>query len=74
MSGVNETRILLQLELCECKCRFNGSVFNSKHKWNHDECLCECNELNDLDFCKDDYMCNPSTCSCECQKTCKNNF
>ena len=39
MSGANETRILLQLELCECKCRLNGSVFNSKHKWNHDECL-----------------------------------
>ena len=34
MSGVNETRILVHHVSCECK-------------WNHDECRCECKELDD---------------------------
>ena len=36
MSEVNETRFLVQHQLCECECRLNESVCNSKHKWNHD--------------------------------------
>ena len=27
-----------------------------------------CKELDDCSFCKDDYMWNPSTCDCECNK------
>ena len=32
MSEVNETRFLIQHESCECKCRLNESVYNSKKK------------------------------------------
>ena len=32
MSGINETRLLVQHELYEYKCRFNESVCNSKQK------------------------------------------
>ena len=28
-------------------------------------------ELDDLGFCKNDYVWNPSTCDCECNKACK---
>ena len=35
MSGVSETRVLVQHESCECKCRSNESVCNSKQQWNH---------------------------------------
>ena len=31
MSGVNETRLLVQNEWCDCKCRLNETVRNSKH-------------------------------------------
>ena len=36
LSRVNETRFLVQHQSCECKCRFNGIVCNSKQKWNND--------------------------------------
>ena len=47
MSGVNETRFLVQHEPCNCKCELNESVCNSKQKWNHNERWCECKELDD---------------------------
>ena len=42
----NETRLLVQPESCECKCRLNESVCNSKKKCNHYQCRCECKELD----------------------------
>ena len=30
MSGVNETKHLVQHEMCECKCGFNESLCNTK--------------------------------------------
>ena len=42
MIGVNETRFLVQHELCESKYGFIESVCNSKQKWNHDEYWCKC--------------------------------
>ena len=68
---VNEIWLLVQYESCECKCRLNKSVRNPKQKKNHHKFWCECKELNDLSSCKNDYMCNPSTCDCECNKACK---
>ena len=71
MSGVNETRFLVQYESYECKCGLNESVRNSKQKWNHDECRCDWKELDDWSSCVKDYMWNPSKCDCECNKECK---
>ena len=56
MSGVNETRVIVPHESCKCKCGSNESVCNSKQKWNPDECLRECKELDDWGSCKGDYM------------------
>ena len=56
MSGVNETRFLVQHESRDCKCGLSKSVCNSKQKWNHNECRYECKELEDWSSCKDDYM------------------
>ena len=44
ISEVNETRFLVQHKSCECKCRLNERVYNSKQKWNHDECWCACKD------------------------------
>ena len=42
MLGLNETRFL------ECKCQLNKSLCNSKQKLSHNECRCECKELEFL--------------------------
>ena len=46
MPGVNESIFLVQHESSEFKCGLNESVCNSKQKQNHDECWCECEELD----------------------------
>ena len=71
MSGVNETRFLVQHESCECKSRLNEIVCTSNQKWNHNECRCECKEFDDWGLYKKGYMWNPSTCDYECNKACK---
>ena len=68
MSGVNETKFLVEHESCECKCELNESICNSKQKWNHNECSWECKELDNWSSCKDDYMWSFGTCDCECNK------
>ena len=35
---INETRVLLQHKSCKCKRRLNENAWNSKQKWNHDDC------------------------------------
>ena len=44
---------------------------NSQQKWNHDECRCECKELDDWSSWKNDYIWNFSTCGWKCNKACK---
>ena len=51
MTGVNETRFLIQHESYESECRLNESICNSKQEWNHDECRCEFKGLDDWDSC-----------------------
>ena len=68
MARVNEARLLVQHKSYVCKCRLNKSVCNSKQKWNHDEYRCECKKFNDWSSFKDNYMWNPCTCDCECNK------
>ena len=75
----NKTRFLFQHESCEYlhslnKIGPNGlneSVCNSKQKWNHYECRCECKELSNCGSCKDDCKGYPSILNCECNKSCK---
>ena len=62
---------MVQHESCKSKGRLNESVCNSKQKWNRGECRCECKELDDWGFYKNDYMWNSSTCDCESNKACK---
>ena len=71
MSGVNETRFLVQHEPCDSKYRLNESACNSKQEWNHNSCACECKELDDWGSCKYDYMWNPGMCDSNCNEACK---
>ena len=56
MSRVNKLRFSVRHELSECKCGLNESVYNSKQKWNHNECRCERKEFNDWNSCKEVYL------------------
>ena len=40
--GVNQTRFIVQHELCEYKCELNKTVCNSEQKWNAYKWWCEC--------------------------------
>ena len=70
MSRTNETRHIEWYETCNCKCRLDGSVFNSKQRWNDVKCRCECKELIDKGVCDKRSIWNPSNCECECDKLC----
>ena len=49
----------------------NESVCNSEQEKNHAESHCECKKSNGWTSYRDDYMWNPSTCKCECNKAWK---
>ena len=69
---LNETRNVLWHESCQCVCRLNSSVCNSKQIWNSNTCRCDCNEdFAGITNCNKGYMWNPSTCECQCDKWCK---
>ena len=71
MLGSNEEKYLVQHESCECKYGLHKSVSNLKQEWNHDKFQCECKSLDDWSSCRDDYIWNPSTCTCDCNKSWK---
>ena len=53
-------------ETCKCKCRLDARLCNNKQRWNKDKCRCECKELIDKVI---EFICNPSNCECECDKS-----
>ena len=70
MSRNNETRHIQWHETCECTCRLDKIICNSKQWWNEDKCRCKCKELIDKGGCDKGYIFNPSNCECECDKSC----
>ena len=69
---LNETRNVLWHESCNCVCKLNSSVCNSKQIWNSDTCRCDCNEdFAGIINCNKGYTWNPSTCECQCDMWCK---
>ena len=73
VTGIYETRFIVQNKSCKYKCRLNNNACNSKQKWNREGCRCECKELDNWSSCEQDYMWNLSTCDCECNKAWKIN-
>ena len=51
MSRTNEARHIKLHETCECKCRLDTSVCNSKQRWNKDKWRCGYKELIDKRIC-----------------------
>ena len=72
MSRTNKTRFIKWHETCKCTCRLDGIICNSKQQ-NEDKCRCECKELIDKETHDKGFICNPSSCECECDKSCNIN-
>ena len=71
MSWIRETIFIFQNESCECKCRLNGSVCNSKQKFNCDDYRGDWKEFDDLGSCKKGYIWALSTYDCEWNEACE---
>ena len=69
-SGTNETKSTKWQEKCKCICRLDETICNNKQRWNKDKCRYECKELIDKGTCDKGYICNPSNCECEYDKSC----
>ena len=70
ISRTNETRHIKWHETCKCKCRLDTNVCKSKQRWNKEKFRCECKELIVNGRCNKSFICNPSNCECECDKSC----
>ena len=70
MSRISERRHIIWHETCKCICRLNASVCNNRQRWEEDKCRCECKELIDKGICGKGFICNPSNCECEYDKSC----
>ena len=56
---------------CESRYEFDGRKSNSRQKWNNDKCRCEFKNSIKYCACEEDYIWNPNTCACECNKDCE---
>ena len=70
MSRTNETWHIKWHKTCKSQCRSDAIVCNNKQRRNKDKCRCECKELIDKGVCDKGYICNPSNCECESDKSC----
>ena len=61
----NEAKTLVKHILCDCKCIFNSTTWNTNKKWNNGTCQYECKNFR---TCKKDNIWNPGTCICENSK------
>ena len=65
ITNKNEAKAMAEHISCECKCKFNNTIWNSDQKWNNKTCQWECKNYSK---CKKDYSWNPSTCICKNSK------
>ena len=42
ITGINESKTLINLISCECECKLDGRKCNLIQNWNSDKCRCDC--------------------------------
>ena len=57
-------------ETCQCILRLDVSICKNKQRWNNDKCRFESKELIDKGVWNKGFIWNPSSCECECVKSC----
>ena len=55
ITKTNESKTLTKYISCQCKSKFDDRKCNSNHKWNNDECWCDCENLRKHMWEKDDF-------------------
>ena len=60
---------MTELISCDCKCKFNSTIYNSNQKWNNKTYQYECKNYR---TCTKVYSCNPGTCFCANSRYLKN--
>ena len=70
LSRTNETRHIKWHKKCKCICRLDGIICNNKQYWNKDKCRFECKKLVDKGVYDKGFICDPSNCKCESDKSC----
>ena len=70
ISKSNKTRHIKWHKTCKYRCRLDASVCSNKQRWNKDKCRCGCKELIDKGMREKGFICNPSNCECECDRSC----
>ena len=59
------------MQVARLDARLDASVYNNKQRWNENKCKCKCKEeLVDKSKCDKRFICNPSDCNCERDKSC----
>ena len=61
ITNKSETKAMTELISCDCKCKFNSTIYNSNQKWNNKTYQYECKNYR---TCTKVYSCNPVTCFC----------
>ena len=46
ITSIYEPKTLVKHISCDCKCKFNSTIYNPNQKWNNDICQCECKNYN----------------------------
>ena len=70
MSRTKEIRHIEWHETCKWKCRLDSNVSNNKQGYNDDKSRCECKKLDDKRIRNKSFICNPSICDFEFDKSC----
>ena len=45
ITGITKSKTLTKHISCKCKCKLNGTKYNSNQWWNIDKCQCECKNI-----------------------------
>ena len=65
ITEINKLKVLKKHTTRKCKCKFDGTKYNSDQKWNNGKYWCEYKKFY---ICEKDYIWNPAAWSCKNNK------